>query len=100
MKVVRYSVQPHPDGGFAVMELCSDWYAHGACRYELWCQCLHSDGGPLQCIAKVCGTLAQALEVCEVLEAALGGVRDGKCEDAKHGRSGVLSDVGDGEVPD
>lgn len=75
MKVGRYSVQVHPEG-WAVWELCSDRYAHGACRYELWCQCLHSDGGPLQCIAKVVPTLGQALEVCETLEAATGGVKE------------------------
>lgn len=75
MKVVRYSVQEHPDG-YAVWELCSDWYAHGACRYELWCQCVHSSGGPLQSVCKVVGDLSQALAVCEVLEAAQGGVKE------------------------
>lgn len=97
MKVIRYSVQDHPHG-WSVWELCSDSYARGACRYELWCQCLHSDGGPLQCVLKVAQTVGQALEVCDVLEAALGGVREVNCEDAKHVRSGVLSDLGDWEV--
>lgn len=75
MKVVRFSVQEGADG-YEVWELCRDWYSAGACRYELWCQCLHSDGGPLQAIVKRCDTLAQALDVCETLEAAQGGVKE------------------------
>lgn len=94
MKVVRYSVQDHAEG-WAVWELCSDWYAHGACRYELWCQCLHSDGGPLRSVVKVFDTLARALEVCEVMEAATGGVRE--VSDGKRSR-GVL-DIDGWAVP-
>lgn len=75
MKVVRYAVQEHPDG-YAVWELCEDWYAHGACRYEVWCQCVHSSGGPLRSVCKVVDTLGQALDVCETLEAATGGVKE------------------------
>ena len=43
MKVVRYSVQEHPDG-FCVMELCAGFLEAGMCRLELWCQCVHSSG--------------------------------------------------------
>lgn len=75
MKVVRYSVQEHPDGQ-AVMEVCAGFFSAGACRFELWCQCMHSSGGPLQSVVKVLGTLPDALAVCDVLEAAQGGVRE------------------------
>jgi len=75
VKVVRYSVQEHPDG-VEVWEVCPDWYARGACRFELWCQCLHSSGGPRCAVVKVLPTLAQALAVCDTLEAATGGVME------------------------
>lgn len=75
MKVVRYSVQEHAEG-FAIWELCPDWYARGACRLELWCQCLHSCGGPLRHVELVVSELGQALVMCEVLEAAKGGVKE------------------------
>lgn len=84
-------------------ELCSDWYAHGACRYELWCQCLHSSGGPLRSVVKVVPTLRQALEACEVLEAAEGGIKgvaDGSEVGADGGRRvGAVDGVGGGELP-
>jgi hypothetical protein len=31
-----------------VMRRCDDWQTFGACRYELWCQCVHAAGGPLR----------------------------------------------------
>lgn len=75
MKVVRYSVQEHPDG-YAVWELCPEEYAGRSCRFALWCQCVHSSGGPLTAVVKVVPTLAQALAVCETMEAATGGVKE------------------------
>lgn len=76
MKVVRYSVQEHP-AGYAVWELCADFYAVGACRYELWgCQCLHTSGGSFQSIVKVLETLPEALEACSTFEAATGGIKE------------------------
>lgn len=68
-------MQEHP-AGFAIWELCPTWYAHGACRSELWCSCRLSDGGPLQSIVQVDATLQEALEACDVLEAAKGGIRE------------------------
>lgn len=68
MKPLRYSVQADPDG-FGVWEVCPDVLAHGECRYALWCQCVHSDGGPLHLRAKVCGTLSEALACADVFEA-------------------------------
>ena len=75
MKHVRYAVQDHP-AGWSTWELCSDWYAFGECRFALWCQCNHSSGGPLRSVVKVLGTVADALAVCETLEAAQGGVKE------------------------
>lgn len=95
MKVVRYSVQEHPDGGFAVMELCSDWYAHGACRYELWCQCVHSDGGPLALVVRVFDVQRDALAFADTLEAAQGGIREVNFV----ARSVCPSNLEDGDVP-
>lgn len=94
MKVVRYSVQDHPDG-YAVWELCPDVYAVGECRYALWCQCLHSSGGPLCAVVKVLGTLADALAVCETMEAAMGGIKE--VSDGERCGSGIAPD--DWEVP-
>lgn len=75
MRVVRYSVQALPEVGFAVMELCPSFYARGECALSLLCSCTQSDGGPLCSVVKVCGTLGQALEAADVLEAAKGGAR-------------------------
>lgn len=99
MKVVRYAVVQAPEGGLAVMRLCPQWYAHGACRYELWCDCRHSCGGPLRDVVRRFESLPLALEFAEISERNRGGVREVNCEDAKHVRGDVLPDFGDWEVP-
>lgn len=75
MKVVRFTVIEAPDGGFSVLRLCPQWYAHGACRHELVCTCVHTAGGPFRDHSAHFDALPDALRFCEASEAGRGGVR-------------------------
>ena len=46
-----------------VMQVCPDVVINGECRQALWCDCAHSDDGPLwqerRCFARLADALAQ-----------------------------------------
>lgn len=75
MKVVRFAVL-EDECGYAVWSVCPDYYRHGRCRFELWCSCVHSAGGPLESRFAMFGSLDAAVSAADALEAAEGGVRD------------------------